>query len=163
MQLVNKILDGKAVSQEIRAVITEEVSKLSSQPKLSVILVGNNFASRVYVKNKHLACAACGIQSEIIRLDEHISEADLLRSIYLLNKDKNTHGILVQLPLPQHIKEDSIIQHIDPKKDVDGFHPLNVGNLFLKKALLEPCTPHGVIELLKRYALPIEGKHVVII
>ncbi len=163
MKIINKILDGKAVSQQIKAEITEIVSKLSSPPKLSVILVGNNFASSVYVKNKSQACIVCGIQSEVITLDENISEAELLKKIHELNQDNHTHGILVQLPLPKQIREDRIIENIDPRKDVDGFHPLNVGHLFLKKAMLEPCTPVGVIEILKRYALPIAGKHVVII
>ncbi len=163
MKIENKILDGNKVSKLIKDEITEVVKRFKTPPKLSVILVGNNYASCVYVRKKGEACAACGILSETITLDETIAESALLEVITRLNDDATNHGILVQLPLPKHINEEKIITHIDPKKDVDGFHPINVGNMFLKHASLEPCTPLGIIEILKRYTLPIEGKHVVII
>ena len=128
-----------------------------------VVIVGNNPASMTYVRNKKRSCEAVGFKSTVIELADTITEADLLAQIDVLNQDDSVHGILVQLPLPKHINEDHIISAIDVKKDVDGFHPYQVGCLASGLDSLKPCTPAGVIELLKAYDIEIEGRHAVII
>lgn len=160
------IIDGKAVSASIRAQIQEEVKKLATQgvrPGLAVVLVGEDPGSKVYVGSKEKACIELGYYSEVHRLPETTSEADLLVLIDKLNRQENINGILVQLPLPKHIHEKSVIDAIAVEKDVDGFHPINVGNLMIGDDSLLPCTPAGVIELIKRTGVEISGKHAVVI
>ena len=161
------IIDGKKVSEDLREdlkVQTEKfVEETGIQPHLVVVIVGNNPASMTYVRNKKRSCEAVGFKSTVIELADTITEADLLAQIDVLNQDDSVHGILVQLPLPKHINEDHIISAIDVKKDVDGFHPYQVGCLASGLDSLKPCTPAGVIELLKAYDIEIEGRHAVII
>ncbi|AZR73521.1 bifunctional 5,10-methylene-tetrahydrofolate dehydrogenase/5,10-methylene-tetrahydrofolate cyclohydrolase [Anoxybacter fermentans] len=161
-----KIIDGKAIAQEIRKEIKERVEELKArgkQPGLAVVLVGNNPASQTYVRMKEKACQEVGMYSEVHRLPEETSEEELLTLIDQLNANEKIHGILVQLPLPEHIDEKKIIDRILPEKDVDGFHPVNVGNLFTNTARFVACTPRGCIELLDRMGVEIEGKKAVVI
>lgn len=128
-----------------------------------MILVGNDPASETYVRGKVRACGEVGIHSELICLPESVSEQELLEHVQRLNVDERIHGILVQLPLPKHISEEKVIDAIVPEKDVDGFHPISVGNLVIGKPGFLPCTPHGIMELLRRYEIPLAGKHAVVI
>ena len=161
------ILNGKELSQKIRAEVKVQVEELKGKcnkvPGLSVVLVGENPGSKVYVNMKKKACLEAGIDGKLYEYPENISEADLLGKINELNNDENVSGILVQLPLPKHINEEKIVTSIKIGKDVDGFHPINVGNLMRDKGALEPCTPLGIIEILKRYDIPLKGKDVVIV
>lgn len=161
-----KIIDGKAVSAEVRAEIKAETEKFISEsgitPGLAVIIVGNNPASQVYVRNKKRACGEVGFFSSVIEMPEETTESELLDKIAELNSDEKIHGILVQLPLPKHISEEKIILAIDPKKDVDAFHPYNVGRIVTGDYDLAPCTPSGVMELLRRYGISVRGKECVI-
>lgn len=160
------ILDGKAIAADIMADLKSEVTRLQRlgcEPQLVVILVGDDPASQVYVGRKEKGCAEIGIQSQTIRMDAGISEEDLLRQLQDLNQRADVHGILVQLPLPRHISTDKILTAIDPKKDVDGFHPVNRGKLMAGETCLMPCTPAGVQEILKRSGINPEGKHVVVV
>lgn len=163
----NNILDGKAVSTAIKIEIVEETKFLSNKyglrPGLAVIQIGNNASSEIYVRNKKKACDETGIRSFEHHLDNNVSEGELLDLIQQLNKHPKTHGILVQLPLPSHISEHIVLEAIHPDKDVDGFHPYNVGKLLVGKASLLPCTPAGIIELLERNRVIIEGKKAVIL
>lgn len=160
------IIDGKKISTEIKEELKEKVEALKAQGKqatLAVIQVGNDPASCVYVNNKKKACEYIGIESLSYELPEETTEEELLGLVERLNKDDAVHGILVQLPVPKHIDADRIIQTISPKKDVDGFHPENVGNLVIGQKGFVSCTPAGIIELLKRYHIEIEGKQCVVI
>lgn len=161
-----KIIDGKAVSAEVRAEIKAETEKFISEsgitPGLAVIIVGNNPASQVYVRNKKRACGEVGFFSTVIEMPEETTESELLDKIAELNSDEKIHGILVQLPLPKHISEEKVILAIDPKKDVDAFHPYNVGRIVTGDYDLAPCTPSGVMELLRRYGISVRGKECVI-
>lgn len=160
------IIDGKAVSAAIKDEIKNEVAALKEQGKevcLAVIQVGNNPASTVYVGNKKKACAYVGIKSLAYELPEETTQEELLALIDKLNNDKAVNGILVQLPLPKHIDEDVVTERIAPIKDVDGFHPVNVGNLSIGKKGFISCTPYGIIKLLERNNIETEGKHCVII
>ncbi|MEN8193100.1 MAG: bifunctional methylenetetrahydrofolate dehydrogenase/methenyltetrahydrofolate cyclohydrolase FolD [Bacteroidota bacterium] len=161
------IIDGKQVAADIRAELKVKVDKLKSNseklPGLVAILVGEDPASKVYVGMKEKACTEVGLHSNVDRLSAETTEEELLQLIEKYNQDENYHGILVQLPLPKHINEDAIIEAISPQKDVDGFHPINVGNMMIGKDTLYPCTPHGVVELLKRYNIETKGKHVVVV
>ncbi|NMA95978.1 MAG: bifunctional methylenetetrahydrofolate dehydrogenase/methenyltetrahydrofolate cyclohydrolase FolD [Clostridiales bacterium] len=161
------IIDGKKISGEIREEIKEKVSDLIKNkgivPGLTVILVGDDPASQIYVRNKARACKEVGMKSNIIRYDSSISQEKLLNAINELNEDENVHGILVQLPIPEHIDAQLVIDAIDPRKDVDGFHPVNVGKLSIGDDTLEPCTAKGVITLIERAGVEIEGKNAVII
>lgn len=161
------IIDGKKVSEDLREDLKLETKKFVEetgiQPHLVVVIVGNNPASMTYVRNKKRSCEAVGFKSTVIELVDTITEADLLAQIDVLNQDDSVHGILVQLPLPKHINENHIISAIDVKKDVDGFHPYQVGCLASGLDSLKPCTPAGVIELLKAYDIEMTGKHAVII
>lgn len=160
------IIDGKQISQDIRASIQQEVIRLKNhqlQPGLAVVLVGEDPASQVYVKNKEKACHDLGYYSEVHRLGADTSQEALLELVDKLNHQSNIHGILVQLPLPKHIHEKAVIDAIAVEKDVDGFHPVNVGNLVIGDDSLLPCTPAGVIELIKRAGVEIAGKHAVVI
>ncbi len=161
------IIDGKKIASDIRDELKKEIEELKlagkSVPGLAAILVGENPASESYVKSKSKACDEVGMLSKIEKLSADISESALLDIIQKYNDDFAFNGILVQLPLPKHIDEDKIIEAIHPVKDVDGFHPVNVGNLVIGKDTLMPCTPAGIQELLVRYKIPIKGKHVVVV
>ncbi|GGF88376.1 bifunctional methylenetetrahydrofolate dehydrogenase/methenyltetrahydrofolate cyclohydrolase FolD [Paenibacillus aceti] len=160
------IISGKQVSEEIRGNLRQEVESLVKQgltPGLAVILVGEDPASQVYVRNKEKACHDLGYYSEVHRLPASTSQEELLALVEKLNQQADIHGILVQLPLPKHIDEKSVINAIAVEKDVDGFHPVNVGNLVIGDDSLLPCTPAGVIELIKRTGIEMSGKHAVVI
>ena len=161
-----KIIDGKKISQEIKDELKERVAALKEkgvEVTLAVIQVGSNPASTVYVGNKKKACAYVGIKSLAYELPEETTEAELLELVEKLNKDDSVNGILVQLPLPKHIDEDKVIKTISPEKDVDGFHPESVGKLSIGQKGFVSCTPAGIIQLLKRSNIEIEGKHCVVI
>jgi methylenetetrahydrofolate dehydrogenase (NADP+) / methenyltetrahydrofolate cyclohydrolase len=161
------LIDGKKVSAEIRNSLADEIQELKKKtgktPGLATVLVGDDPASAVYVRNKNKICGELGFQSFEQKLSADTSEEKLLQLVGELNSNKDIHGILVQLPLPDQIDSEKILQAIDPKKDVDGFHPINVGKLVVGNALLTPCTPTGIIALLDRYDIEISGKHAVII
>ena len=161
-----KIIDGKQISTDIKNEVQAEVTALKEKgisPCLAVILVGENSASQVYVRNKKRACEYCGIKSLSYELPETTTETELLALIDSLNLDPDCNGILVQLPLPKHIDEDKVLLRIKPEKDVDGFHPYNVGLLSIGKAQLKACTPAGCIELIKRSGVDITGKKCVVV
>ena len=161
------IIDGKATSlamkEELKVKIQEFEAKNGFVPGLTVIIVGDDPASAVYVRNKENACSAVGIKSTTHRLPKETSEEELLALIAKLNLDKNVHGILVQLPLPKQISEERVIAAISPKKDVDAFHAENVGHIMIGNYQFLPCTPAGVMALLERYNIPVEGKNCVVI
>jgi methylenetetrahydrofolate dehydrogenase (NADP+)/methenyltetrahydrofolate cyclohydrolase len=160
------VIDGRKVSKDIKDELIDKVSNLKDKgvlPTLAVVLVGNDAASQVYVKHKKKACEYVGIRSLAYELSEDTSEDELLKLINELNKREDVHGILVQLPLPKHINEDKILLAINPSKDVDGFHPYSVGNLSIGRDGFVSCTPAGIIELIKRYNIDIEGKNCVVI
>jgi len=160
------IMDGRALGQRIRESVSARVLSLKEKnivPCLAVILVGDNSASLSYVKSKEKALAEAGMESIDIRLKESTTEERLLSIICDLNIDKKVHGILVQLPLPSHISEEKIIAAVLPEKDVDCFHPVSVGNMILERKWFLPCTPHGVLMLLREYSVPVSGSHVVIV
>ncbi|MCM3743317.1 bifunctional methylenetetrahydrofolate dehydrogenase/methenyltetrahydrofolate cyclohydrolase FolD [Sporosarcina luteola] len=161
-----KLIDGVAIGKELRGEIKQGVGKLVAsgcKPGLAVILVGEDPASQTYVKNKEKSSIEAGMKSELIRLPKTVTEQDLLAYVDQLNNDDSIHGILVQLPLPDHINEDLVIKAIDPSKDVDGFHPQNVGKMMIGQETFLPCTPHGIMEMLERSGIEIAGKHAVII
>lgn len=164
---MTNIIDGKAISEQIKGEVAEEVRQLvasgKTPPGLAVVLVGDNKASHVYVAMKKKACEAAGIYSREVKLESDVSQEQLLTIIDELNKDPLIHGILTQLPLPDHIDEQKILNHIDPRKDVDGFHPINVGNLSLKLDGFVPCTPLGVMEMLKRSGIETAGKDALVL
>ncbi|WP_422123178.1 bifunctional methylenetetrahydrofolate dehydrogenase/methenyltetrahydrofolate cyclohydrolase FolD [Planococcus sp. X10-3] len=160
------IIDGKATSLKLKEQIAGRVQSLTSKgiiPGLAVVLIGDNPASHTYVKNKKKTCEALGMRSDLLQFPETLPEADLLEVIEGLNKDPEIHGILVQLPLPAHIDEFKVILAIDPEKDVDGFHPISVGNMMIGREGFLPCTPHGIIKLLEEYGIDPAGKHAVVI
>ena len=160
------IIDGKLVSKKIREMISGEVATLKEQgtfPKLAVILVGNDPASAVYVRNKEKACIETGIEPMQITMPEQTTEAELLSLIGKLNADESVHGILVQLPLPRHINENKVIESIDPSKDVDAFTHESVGRIVEGKYTFLPCTPAGIMKLLEFYGVEIAGKECVVI
>ncbi len=162
-----RILDGKAIAaqieQEIRAELDELKSKHGIAPGLAVVLVGENPASEVYVRNKERKCNDLGIRSIVRRLPESASEQEVIDAVRQLNEDESVHGIIVQLPLPKHVDPEVVISHIDPNKDVDGFHPVNVGWMFIGRNRFVPCTPAGIVEILDRSGIEIEGKRAVVI
>jgi len=161
-----KIIDGKVIAAEIRAEAKEETHALLDQgiqPCLAVVLVGDNPASKSYVGSKVRACEETGIKSLKIALPVDIDEQSLMDEITKLNEDTSVHGILVQLPLPHHMDEERVTEHIDPAKDVDGFHPVNVGKLSIGIDCLSPCTPSGIPELITRSGIDMSGKHAVVI
>lgn len=160
------LIKGKDVSSEIYSELSERISCLKSKgvtPGLAVILVGDDPASQVYVRNKGLKCEELGMRSITVRMPETTTEEELLGKIYDLNRDPSVHGFIVQLPLPKHIDEDKVIDAIDPKKDVDGFHPMNVGNMLIGKPGFLPATPAGVQQMLVRSGIETSGKHVVVV
>lgn len=161
-----EIINGKEIAAKKRLEIAEQVEKLKSKgvtPGLAVILVGNNDASRTYVKNKQKACEELGMHSLLIKMSEEVSEEELLSKIEELNGDPSIHGILVQLPIPKHIDEKRVIESISPLKDVDGFHPINIGRMMTGQNSFLPCTPYGILVLLEESGISIEGKHVVVV
>lgn len=161
-----QIIDGKAVAKRLRESLKERINRLiaqGKQPGLAVILVGNNPASRVYVNMKKKACAELNIYSEEHALPEDTQETELLALIDQLNSDPRIHGILLQLPLPKHLDEHKMLERISPDKDVDGFHPVNVGRMVTGLPGFLPCTPAGVIDLIKETGLPIAGKECVVV
>ena len=163
---MTKIISGTDLAKKLRAEIKEEATILQKKgiiPTLAVVLVGDNKASKSYVNSKHKACLENNINSVKIELDENISTASLLNEIEKLNNDDNVHGILVQLPLPKHIDAEQILNAVSPQKDVDGFHPINVGKLVIGEAKLIPCTPLGILEMIKSTGEKIDGKLAVVI
>jgi methylenetetrahydrofolate dehydrogenase (NADP+)/methenyltetrahydrofolate cyclohydrolase len=161
------LIDGKRIASEIRAEIAREVSAFIDQqgtaPHLAAVLVGDDPASQTYVKNKEKDCQEVGIISSIYKYPSTISEKDLLQVVDFINKDDNVNGMIVQLPLPAHISGSRIIEHIKPSKDVDGFHPINIGRLALDMPAYMPATPFGILQLLERYQIETEGKECVIL
>jgi len=160
------IIDGKQVAADVRAEVAQKVGELKQKgiaPCLAVILVGENPASVSYVTGKQKALAEVGMVDRSVHLPESTSEEELLKLIDELNADDSVHGILVQLPLPKHINEEKVIMAISPEKDVDGFHPVSVGNLMIGRPGFLPCTPHGIIVLLKKAGIETSGKHAVVI
>lgn len=161
------IIDGKKIASEIRHEIAEEVAKLSVEgkkiPHLAAILVGNNGSSETYVANKVTDCKEVGFKSSLIRLANDVTEEILLDKIYELNNDADVDGFIVQLPLPSHISENKVIEAIDPEKDADGFHPVNLGRMMIGLPGYLPATPYGIVELIKRYGIETSGKNCVVI
>ena len=161
-----RIIDGKAIAQTIRQEVQHQVENLRRAgkiPGLAVILVGNNPSSEVYVNNKAKACREAGIHSITEKLPATITEQELLERVNYFNQDPRYHGLLVQLPLPEHIHESKIVEAVSPRKDVDCFHPQNIGRLMLGQAIFEPATPAGIIELLRYSQIDPAGKHIVIL
>ncbi|MEI6687020.1 MAG: bifunctional 5,10-methylenetetrahydrofolate dehydrogenase/5,10-methenyltetrahydrofolate cyclohydrolase, partial [Planctomycetota bacterium] len=162
-----QIIDGKALSLIIQAELALDASvmlkKTSTKPGLAAVLVGDNPASQVYVRNKQKACEKAGFESWLYKLDANSTQEDLLNLISKLNHDPKVHGILVQLPLPKHLNTDLILDAVTALKDVDGFGPENLGLLTSGRPRLLPCTPHGVLVMLQRYNIPVAGKHVVVL
>jgi len=160
------LISGKEIGQEIRNELTERISNLKNKditPGLAVILVGNNSASKTYVSNKQKTCEALGMHSRLISFESDLNENELIEAIQSLNNDPDIHGILVQLPLPKQITEAKVLAAISPAKDVDGFHPINVGKMMLGQETFLPCTPYGVMKLLEYSGIEIAGKHAVVI
>ena len=161
------IIDGKKIASEIKHEIAEEVAKLSVEgkkiPHLAAILVGNNGSSETYVANKVTDCKEVGFKSSLIRLANDVTEEVLLDKIYELNNDADVDGFIVQLPLPSHISENKVIEAIDPEKDADGFHPVNLGRMMIGLPGYLPATPYGIVELIKRYRIETSGKNCVVI
>lgn len=161
------LLDGRKIAADIRSELKKKIDELKQQgkkvPGLVTILVGNNPASEIYVSSKGKACEEIGMITKSEKHPDTISEKDLLDLVESYNNNPDYHGILVQLPLPKHIDEDKVIEAISPKKDVDGFHPVNIGNLVIGKETFASCTPAGIQELLIRYGIETEGKHVVVL
>lgn len=165
--MASQIIDGKALAQKIQSELAVAAAELYStrkiKPGLAAVLVGNNPASQVYVRNKQKACEKAGFESWLHHLDENTSQEKLLELIHQLNKDSRVHGILVQLPLPKHIHTDTVLDAVTALKDVDGFGPDNLGLLTSGRPRFLPCTPHGVFVMLQRYNIPVSGKHVVVL
>lgn len=162
-----QLIDGKATAAAIKAEIAEEVRRLMAdgkkQPHLAAVLVGHDGGSETYVKNKVIACEQCGFKSSLIRFEADITEAELLNCVHRLNQDEDVDGFIVQLPLPKHIDEQKIIEAIDYRKDVDGFHPINVGRMAIGLPCFISATPLGIITLLQRYGIKTSGKKCVVL
>lgn len=162
-----KLIDGKAIAAQIKKEIAQEVAELVSQgkkrPHLAAILVGHDGGSETYVRNKVKACEECGFESTLIRYEEDVTEEELLTKVIELNENDSIDGFIVQLPLPKHISEQKVIETIDYKKDVDGFHPINVGRMSIGLPCYISATPNGIMELLKRYEIETEGKKCVVL
>jgi len=161
------LIDGKATAATIKAEIKQEVERIvaagGKRPHLAAVLVGHDGGSETYVKNKVLACEACGFQSTLLRFEDDITEAELLATVVRLNRDNSIDGFIVQLPLPRHIDEQKVIEAIDYRKDVDGFHPINVGRVAIGLPAFISATPKGILELLRRYNVETAGKKCVIL
>ncbi|CAG9068550.1 bifunctional methylenetetrahydrofolate dehydrogenase/methenyltetrahydrofolate cyclohydrolase [Enterococcus faecalis] len=163
---MSTVINGRELADQMQAEIQKDVEKMTQQgiqPGLVVLLVGENPVSQTYVRNKERAAAKIGILSKVEKLPETISEEELLAEIDKYNQDSRFHGILVQLPLPKHIDEEKILLAIDPKKDVDGFHPMNLGRLFVGKPEMIPCTPYGIMKMFEAYDIDLTGKRAVVI
>lgn len=164
---MTQIIDGKALAVKLQGQLAEKTAKLKEEtglvPGLVVILVGDNPASQVYVRNKERSALAAGFRSEVVRVPETIAQEELLDLIAKYNQDPAWHGILVQLPLPKHIDEEAVLLSIDPEKDVDGFHPLNMGRLWSGHPVMIPSTPAGIMEMFHEYGIELEGKNAVVI
>lgn len=162
-----RLIDGKALAAKLQGELAEKTARLKEEtgvvPGLVVILVGENPASQVYVRNKERSAIAAGFRSEVVRLPETIQQHELLELIEQYNQDPLWHGILVQLPLPKHIDDEAVLLAIDPAKDVDGFHPLNMGRLWAGNPVMVPSTPAGIMEMFKEYGIELEGKRAVVI
>lgn len=162
-----QIIDGKATAATIKAEIAEDVKRIvangGKRPHLAAVLVGHDGGSETYVKNKVLACEACGFQSSLIRYEDDVTEAELLACVDRLNQDPTVDGFIVQLPLPAHIDAQEVTERIDPRKDVDGFTPVNVGRMVIGLPCYVPATPRGIIELLRRYHIETSGKRCVVL
>jgi len=158
-----KLIDGKAISAQIRAEMREEITNMSTKPGLAVILVGDDMASHTYVRNKKAACEEVGMYSEVHMLPASTTQDELLDLVHRLNRDEKIHGILTQLPLPGHLDESIVINNIDPSKDVDCFHPYNVGKLMIGEPVFLPCTPAGIMQLLERSGIEVSGKRCVVV
>ena len=161
-----QIINGKEIAEAVRQEIRKEVEDLKEKgyvPGLAVILVGDNQASQTYVRNKEKACLDLGMHSVLIKKPATLSQEELIENINELNQDNSIHGILVQLPLPKHINEEAIIEAISPEKDVDGFHPINIGRMMTGQNAFLPCTPYGCMVMLQHISYNLEGKHVVVV
>lgn len=162
-----QILDGRALAKTIRAELAEDVKQLKAKghraPHLAAVLVGEDPASQVYVRNKVRSCEKVGFESSLVRLGADATEAEVLSAVQALNADDNIDGFIVQLPLPDHINEERVTLSIDPKKDVDGFHPVNFGRMAQSLPCYLPATPAGILEMIRRYELPTEGREVVVL
>jgi methylenetetrahydrofolate dehydrogenase (NADP+)/methenyltetrahydrofolate cyclohydrolase len=161
-----RVLDGRVISAQIRAEVAERVRALSERgvtPGLAAVLVGDDQASRIYVSAKHKACADVGIRSEQIDMPAYVTEGELLATLRRLNRDPEIHGIIVQLPMPPHLRELEVQRTVAPEKDVDGLHPWNVGMMVRGEATFQPATPFGIVELLLRNDIPLEGQEVVVV
>lgn len=162
-----ELLDGKKIANQVKEEIAREVSQIKANggkiPYLVAILVGNDGASETYVGHKEKACAQVGFRSAVLRFDESISEDELLNEVHKLNNNPEVDGFIVQMPLPKHISDQRVIEAIDPKKDVDGFHPVNVGRMVIGLPAYVSATPDGIIELLRRYTIETSGKHCVVL
>lgn len=162
-----QLIDGKATATAIKAEIAEEVRQIvangGKQPHLAAVLVGHDGGSETYVKNKVIACEQCGFKSTLIRFEDNVTEAELLACVDKLNKDEDVDGFIVQLPLPKHIDEQKIVEAVDYRKDVDGFHPINVGRMAIGLPCFISATPLGIITLLQRYGIPTSGKKCVVL
>lgn len=166
VDMSSELINGREIGQEIRNELTERITILKEQgitPGLAVILVGNNSASKTYVSNKQKTCEALGMHSRLLSFESDLNEHELVEAIHSLNQDPEIHGILVQLPLPKQITEAKVLAAISPEKDVDGFHPINVGKMMLGQDTFLPCTPYGVMKLLEYSGIEIAGKHAVVI
>lgn len=164
--MVAKILDGKQIAKDYRQGLQDQVEALKEKgftPKLSVILVGNDGASQSYVRSKKKAAEKIGMISEIVHLEETATEEEVLNELNRLNNDDSVSGILVQVPLPKQVSEQKILEAINPEKDVDGFHPINIGKLYIDEQTFLPCTPLGIMEILKHADIDLEGKNAVVI
>ncbi|MCS4863423.1 bifunctional methylenetetrahydrofolate dehydrogenase/methenyltetrahydrofolate cyclohydrolase FolD [Staphylococcus aureus] len=164
--MVAKILDGKQIAKDYRQGLQDQVEALKEKgftPKLSVILVGNDGASQSYVRSKKKAAEKIGMISEIVHLEETATEEEVLNELNRLNNDDSVGGILVQVPLPKQVSEQKILEAINPEKDVDGFHPINIGKLYIDEQTFVPCTPLGIMEILKHADIDLEGKNAVVI
>jgi len=157
------LLDGKALSNKVLNEMKTIIRKLEPKPGLTVILVGDDPASAVYVRNKHQACEKVGIRSNIVKLPRQSTQEEVIRVIEELNQDQDVHGILVQLPLPEHMDTEKVLSFVAAEKDVDGFHAMNAGRLFRGLKSLVPCTPKGVMRLLQEYEIPVQGKNAVVL
>ncbi|SDX69691.1 MULTISPECIES: bifunctional 5,10-methylenetetrahydrofolate dehydrogenase/5,10-methenyltetrahydrofolate cyclohydrolase [Salimicrobium] len=161
-----EIIYGSELAQEIRSELKSEVETLNGQgihPKLSVIIIGDDPASKSYVRGKQKASNKIGMDADLWEYDSTITETELLNKIEELNNEKSVHGILVQLPLPDHIEDQKVIEAISPEKDVDGFHPISIGKMMTNQETFLPCTPHGIIVMMERAGIELEGKHAVIL
>ena len=162
-----RLIDGKQTAEDIKAEIAAEVAQLTAagqrSPHLAAILIGHDGGSETYVRNKVLACERVGFSSTLLRYEDDITEAELLAKVAELNQDENIDGFIVQLPLPRHIDPNKVIEAIRPEKDVDGFHPMNIGRMVAGLPALLPATPAGIVELLQRYGIQTSGQHAVVI